>query len=269
MRLTEPQVHHFATFGFLIFRQLFSPAEMGRYLREMEAGLEARRQDLKPEAAEKAKARPWSPLLDERTPFIASLVDDPRFAAAAEQLAGKPMLPWGADGNVYAGDTKWHPDAYSLGYAGVKFLIYADPLNATNGALRVIPGSHREPFHSQVSPAVHIIPDVESVYGVREDQLPCFVFDSRPGDVLAFNVGLWHSSFGGSGYRRMGTVMFYEDPATPEATAAVTHDWAYAHRNYSSRYHGQFYPASWRARHPRQVKRMAELGVLDTPGAEA
>jgi hypothetical protein len=41
MRLTEQQLNFFQTFGFLIFRQLFSPQEIDRYSREFDAGLDA------------------------------------------------------------------------------------------------------------------------------------------------------------------------------------------------------------------------------------
>ena len=40
MKLTEQQLRHFKTFGFLIFRQLLSPEEMETYNREFDYGLE-------------------------------------------------------------------------------------------------------------------------------------------------------------------------------------------------------------------------------------
>jgi len=56
------------------------------------------------------------------------------------------------------------------------------------------------PFHGQMSR------DTEATLGVRPDQVPTFVFESTPGDVLVFNQHLWHAVFGGSTHRRMGMV---------------------------------------------------------------
>jgi len=124
--------------------------------------------------------------MEESSPFIAALADDPRFADVSEQLLGIAV-----DGNYMVGDTGWHPDALSLDYSGVKFCIYPDPLNAQNGALRVIPGSHREPLHSAIEN------DPQAAYDLRPEQMPAHVFASEPGDVLVFNIGLWHAAFGG------------------------------------------------------------------------
>src|SRR5206468_1529189 len=71
--------------------------------------------------------RHYTGLMDERTPFIASLAEDPRFADVAEELLDKPMLGIATDGNYYVGDTLWHPDIGSHAYEGIKFAIYCDP----------------------------------------------------------------------------------------------------------------------------------------------
>ena len=38
MRLTEQQINHFRTFGFIVFRQLFSPEEWQTYCHEFDLG---------------------------------------------------------------------------------------------------------------------------------------------------------------------------------------------------------------------------------------
>jgi len=40
MQLTEQQLNHFRTFGFLVFRQLLSPDEMARFSSNFNAGLD-------------------------------------------------------------------------------------------------------------------------------------------------------------------------------------------------------------------------------------
>ena len=258
MRLTEQQINHFRTFGFIIFRQLLSPAEMTRYLAEFDAGLDA----LMGGARHDGIKRFHGGLMDANTPFIASLVDDPRFADVAEQLLDRPMLGIVTDGNYYVGDTAWHPDSGTLDYVGIKFTIYGEVLDASNGALRVIPGSHRDPLYSEMKR------EPEAAFGVRPDEVPAFVFETRPGDVLAFNLALWHGAFGGGRHRRMGTVVFYEDPKTPEALTAVQKTMRSNHATFARGGH-QMYPPYWRSidtpRHRRVVQRLAELDLLETP----
>jgi len=133
MQLTKEQLNHFHTFGFLIFRQLLTPQEMAQYSLEFDRGLDAwldgKRHD--------GKTRHYASLMEDVTPFIATLADDPRFVGVAEQLLAKPLLGIAVDGNYMVGDTLWHPDTHSLAYVGVKFCIYPEALDANNGALRV------------------------------------------------------------------------------------------------------------------------------------
>ena len=261
MHLTQQQLAHFHTFGFLVFRQLLSPGEVDQYSRQFNAGLDAWL-EAPPHDGQK---RHYASLMEEESPFIAGLVDDPRFADVSEQLLGKPTLGIAVDGNYMVGDTGWHPDTHSLDYAGVKFCIYPDSLEAHNGALRVIPGSHREPLHSAIER------DVQVAYGLPAEQMPACVFASQPGDVLVFNVGLWHAAFGGVPGRRQGVVVYYEDPDTPAATEAVVHQMRGNHQLYSGLGRTMYGP-HWRsaadARHRRWLARLAELDVLETPPAE-
>ena len=266
MKLTEQQLSHFDTFGFLIFRQLFSPDEIQTINHEVNSGLNAFLADVIPK--HDCKERHGDSLMDANTPFIASLIDDPRLAHAAEQLLGKPVIPVATDANYFVGDTGWHVDNASFDYAGIRFISYLDPLDATNGALRVIPGSHRDPFHSQ------IVRDPQAVFGVLPTEVPAFVFSSQPGDVLAFNYWIWHAAFGGSDHRRMFGAVYYEDPQTPAAIAGIRADLARSQKMHAERWYGghAMYPKYWRSldnsRHQGWVCRMAELGILETPGFE-
>ena len=44
---------------------------------------------------------------------------------------------------------------------------------------------------------------------------------SEPGDVVAFDMRCWHASWGGSDDRRMCTLVYYNNPKTPEEDAAT------------------------------------------------
>ena len=163
MRLTPQQHAHFDTFGFLVLRQLLSATEMEHYSREFDAGHRAWLGDQPYDG----KSRHYTTLMEEHSPYIASLADDPRFADVAEQLLGKDVVCIAIDGNYMVGDTGWHPDTASLDYSAAKFCIYPDPLTAATGALRVIPGSHREPLHSAIQR------DIEQAYGIAPAAMLC------------------------------------------------------------------------------------------------
>lgn len=257
MKLSQQQLNLFSDFGFLVFRQLLSPEEMESYSREFNAGLDSWIDGGKHDG----KSRHYASLMEEQSPFIAGLANDPRFADVAEQLLGKDVLAIAVDGNYHVSDTLWHPDTRSLDYTAVKFCIYPDPLNGSNGALRVIPGSHRDPFHSQISR------DPESSYNISQVEVPSYIFESRPGDVLVFNVALWHAAFGGNNSRRQGVVVYYEDPDTPEATAAIQEQMRGNHSAFAQQGRTMYGP-HWRSidgvRHQRWIRRLAELDSLET-----
>ena len=110
MQVSTQQLSHFNTFGFLIFRQLLTPAEVETYRREFDLGLdswiEGRVHD--------GGSRTYAALMNETTPFIASLGRDARFASVAAQLLSREVLCIAVDGNYQVGDTGWHPDTGSL-----------------------------------------------------------------------------------------------------------------------------------------------------------
>ncbi len=268
MKLTEQQLRHFKTFGFVTFRQLLSPEEMEIYNREFDRGLQAWAQH----GRHAETYGPCVPLHDSDTPFIASLLDDPRFADVAEQVLGTKVLGIWSDASRRVADTPWHTDQVTSKYKAVKFAIYPDPLISSNGALRVIPGSHHETYSTRINEHTGSVA-TEAREGVSQADLPAYVLESQPGDVLLFHNPTWHASFGGGERRRMGVVMFTEDPQTPYATGNLQRIMFNMHRRVSENYGRPFYPEYWRSiddsRHQHWVKRLAELESLETPPASA
>lgn len=260
MQLSEQQILFFNTFGFLVFRQHLSAEELERLNPEFNAAIDA----LVPPSG-KSTERVGRLFLDADTPLLSALGDDPRFADIAEQVLEQAAICIGIAGNYYVGDTRWHSDSRSLDYAGVKFAIYLEPLDATNGALRLIPGSHQNPMWGKSN--MHR--DTERVFGIAPQDMPDYAFESRPGDVLAFKLPIWHASFGGGVRRRMIEVVYYADPDTPEAVETFCAQMANNHQS-STKQGRQFYTKYWRSvdhpRHRSWIQRMDELGVLDTPG---
>ena len=141
---------------------------------------------------------------------------------------------------------------------------WAPALWDATGALRAIPGAHREPLHSAIQR------DIEQAYGVEPSEVPATAVESEPGDVVVVIVGTWHAAFGGAAGRRQGVLVYYEDPDTPAATAAFVEQMRGNHALFTGK-RRQMYGAHWRspkdARHQRWLARLSELDVLETPEA--
>ena len=140
--LTAQEVAFYETFGFLVFRQLFSAEEMVVIDAEFEAVMT---EDLagKPFRGDKRYAVGGCV---ERRPALRSLIDDDRIYRPVEQLIGSEVMWWASDGNYYVGDTQWHPDATEFVTGGrIKVALYLDPVTRETGCLRFTPGSPANP----------------------------------------------------------------------------------------------------------------------------
>lgn len=134
------------------------------------------------------------------------------------------------EANRYVGDTSWHPD-HSANYnaPGCRFAFYLDPLQAATGALRIIAGSHAPPLHDAIHEAHqrrggpgHTTEGVSAEFGCeREEDVPCHVCVSEPGDLVVFDQGCFHAAFGGSAGRRMCAAVFYLVPRTEREECAL------------------------------------------------
>ena len=267
--LTEQQVNHFNTFGFLIFRGLFNPDELKTINAEVELRLASTKRYTSPDDSPAYMS--W-PNLGPETPFLARLPEDSRICGVAEQLCGEDAVGLSCNAGSYINETHWHPDASDFHLHGLKFACYLQPLCANNGALRFIPGLHRLPFHEEVHRNLS-----ESDYGISD--VPAYICEIEPGDVVAFDFHLWHASCGGSTDRRMVSIIFDKNPQTPAeekatrkaASENVQLRARLAQNTFDSP--GPEYHPHWLA-NPRKspkrqhwIDRLRELGYLDlTPG---
>ncbi len=214
--LTAEQISHFDTFGFVVMRQYFSAAEMDEISHEFDDVLAEDRQG-QPFAGETRQA-----VLGfiEKRALLTHLVEDDRIFQPLEQLLGPGFVWIGSDGNLYVGDTGWHPDGSELNYGRIKVAFYLDPVTKDSGCLRVIPGSHRMPLHTALDPLKRQRADTSLMaFGTDASGVPCFPLESQPGDVVFFNQNLWHAAFGGRSGRRMFTLNFGAQPTTDEHIA--------------------------------------------------
>ena len=265
--LNENQLQHFETFGFVVLRDLFTTDEVETLRQKYEAELDLVYAD-KPFTGEE---RYWTMMFHPRRPLFYSLLEDERFSAVAQQMYGDDVIGIGCDANHYVGDTGWHPDHAAdpeEDVFGVKFAFYLDPVDATTGALRLIPGSHNRPFHYALRSSLESL-ELE-VPGV-----PAHVCASEPGDVVAFDMRCWHASHGGATGRRMRTCVYYNNPKgeVEEASARTRAERTRSMPDHFGRPGNEMYPREWLAneggsvQRQRRLERMAAPGYFERPSA--
>ncbi len=215
--LSPEQISHFETFGFLLLKQAFTPAETAEISAEFDSVLA---EDRRGEAFAGEKRQAVLGFLERRAP-LARLVETDLIYEAMEQLLGPGFVWVGSDGNLYVGDTSWHPDAGRPDYRYIKVAFYLDPVTKDTGALRVIPGSHRPPLFDDLQALKSAKDPAVTPFGVSARDIPCFPLESQPGDVVMFNQATWHASFGGKTGRRMFTLNFAAPPTLPEHEARL------------------------------------------------
>jgi ectoine hydroxylase-related dioxygenase (phytanoyl-CoA dioxygenase family) len=216
--LSQPQQAYFETFGFIVMRGLFSADEMAAIGRDFDDVLAQDRQGQPFDGASRQAVLGFI----EKRPLLSSLAEDDRIYEPIEQLLGQGFVWIGSDGNLYVGDTGWHPDGSNLGYGRIKVAFYLDRVRADSGCLRVIPGSQREPLHSALAPLREQRNEAGltgTAFGVAQREIPCYPLGSDPGDVVFFNQNTWHASFGGQTGRRMFTLNFGAPPRAAEHIA--------------------------------------------------
>ena len=81
----------------------------------------------------------------------------------------------------------------------LKVMIYLQSTTKEQGALRVIPGSHRMPFHELLWPLqAHHFKDgtIGDSFAVKGEEIPACVLEIAPGDVVFFHHSLFHAAYG-------------------------------------------------------------------------
>ncbi len=142
-----------------------------------------------------------------------SLLEDDRIYQTVEQLLGPGFVWVGSDGNLYVGNTGWHPDNGKwMTDLIIKMAFYLDPVTKDTGCLRVIPGSHLRGLGEQLRELRPTESAADSPYGVDGRYVPCVALESEPGDVVVFDQRLFHASYGGKTGRRMFTINFMTEP---------------------------------------------------------
>ena len=262
--ITDAEKNHFETFGFLVLRQFFAAAEMEIIIAEFEDVMLEDRGGKPFAGLQRQIVSDWF----KRRAAVHYLIDDERLRGPIKQLLGPNyFFKDGNDGNFYVGDTGWHPDLgwdpsipagrmdpYRLAgnmtqhyVPSIKAAFYLDSVDADTGCLRVIPGSHRSPFHemfwslhldipARAEKLAHVGPKLLEMwerdtgspeggeqllqdpdlnhFGLAPSDIPGVAIESEPGDALFFSHQLWHASFGGRSGRRMFTMNYMTSPSS-------------------------------------------------------
>jgi len=196
--LSARQIDQFATVGFVVLRGCL--AELTLPLREeVDIAIRDAYAATYDERVRDGISGHYLPMASLLTPTSTSLVcDDRRFIDAAEDLLGGAVIPECPEGVLYFAEAGWHNDD-GIGVRGVKFATYFDHLGAANGALRLVPGSHRPERHDLLVACRHAQMPMSSdgEAAAYNAGIPGQVAETVPGDVIAFDLRTWHASTGG------------------------------------------------------------------------
>ncbi len=192
---------HFDAFGFALLKSFVDVAALSA---ELDICLrEAFADSNHTTSGEAGNQFRYVPTMCERTPVSLALLR--QLAPVASAILRTPVLPSRAKVTSYRGSTKWHRDS-ELSLRSVGFLFYLEPMERGNGALQVLPGSHWADYARALE-----------AYPTGLEGMPSVAIATMPGDAIALDERLYHSSSGGS-ERRQWRVDFVADvPGTDEA----------------------------------------------------
>ena len=208
MQLSQQQLSHFGTFGYLAFPGLLED-DIGWITDEFEAVM-ANANDGK---VHDGSARTSIVPTIDHNERLCTLLDDKRILAIAGALIGDDFNYASGDGNFYSGETGWHADGDYPELFAIKVAFYLDPGGRDSGSLRVIPGSHKveSPWRAEgLRPR-----EAQELWGVSSAAIPGDVaLETQPGDLVVFDHNLLHASFGGGNRRRMFTMNLHKKAKT-------------------------------------------------------
>ncbi len=222
--LTQDEVEHFRTFGFVVRRQIFSADDMAGLTGEFDDVLAEARGYEPFDGRQRQSVQPFV----ERRKLLTDVVADDRIYLPLQQLLGEGFVWVGSDGNLYVGDTEWHGDRFQgtdgdhlpWDYESIKVVFYFDPVRADTGCLRVIPGSQRQEMGDRLEFMWRLGgPRRAKPFGLDPEDVPCAALESDPGDVVFFSQGMAHASFGGGAGRRMLALSLMPAPRSEEQVA--------------------------------------------------
>ena len=217
--LTDQQISHFRTFGLLVLRGAFSGPETGAFVDAAEA-LFRRILGRRPREDEVI----WEPEFVERSRRLIELIDDERIHDAARGPDRRPLScgsvrrvcgVWTGTDRSITGIPTGMKSRVKLTSRRLKIMLYLDPLTREEGAIRVIPGSHRPPLFDTLLPfQEEHTRDHPRFFGLQGQDVPGCAVETAPGDLVILNPWIFHSVYGKVGRRRTVVLKFAGRPRT-------------------------------------------------------
>jgi len=216
--ITQVQQKYFDMFGFIIIRNVLSKSELKAIEEEYQLGFQ-KTLEHHSDSYGMRKQFNWSNL-NEKYPNLCNLPSHPKILKTIKKLLGEKTFPFLCNSNNFNGPaTEWHTDQnQDIDCFSVKVAFYLDELNQNNGALRFLPCSHKEPLNRELwdfglyGSNKGSLDEYESKSGIPIDQVPSYHCITSPGDMIVFNLKIWHSSWGGKLNRRNVTINFSKYP---------------------------------------------------------
>jgi len=211
--LTQGQIAHFKTFGFLKLKSLFTPGEAGIMREEAEDIFREDRHGKPFLGKETQFIQPFF----HRKPYLSTVVADDRIYNIGNDLLGPGFLLSGTEGRLRVGPTPWHAGREEQnGIRHLKFGVYLDTLTKESGCLRIIPGTH-----ALGSPDMFAFmrdrrdnEDNFKPFGLAPSEVPCIAVETSPGDIIIFTESVLHASFDGKPGRHQHAFSFFSNPTT-------------------------------------------------------
>ncbi|KPI03534.1 Phytanoyl-CoA dioxygenase [Actinobacteria bacterium OK074] len=228
--VTQQQADFFRLFGYLPLPGFFDAGELAVIEKEYALG-HAAASTVYASAIGVRGQMSWSNMREE-TPFLGDALESEKLSSAARALLSDDAVGVMSNGNVFSGNlTEWHADTSVPDFHSLKFVAYLDPVDGDSGALRVLPGSHRDPWHDELI-AISLKDKLNTAGNPESDtaakgarfevrDVPAQVCASRPGDVIAFNLRSWHASWNGFPNRRMCSFTYFDAPRDEAQETAI------------------------------------------------
>jgi hypothetical protein len=261
---TTGQQRQFVTFGFVQLRQVVGEICFTALVRDYRSAISSN--DLRLPFNELGQAPAFvASCMSEASPSVVDFSTREDTLRFAEALLGRPVVCVHAFAYQRSEDTRWHSDNVDATYRGLKLYLNLDTVDADSGALRVIVGSHHDVMRGALIPPAY--ETAEQQFGLAADQLPATILSSKPGDVSAFDLRIWHAVCRTRRHRRVLELTYYAIPVTSSERAAFVGQMQ-AHQHQSRMSGTCYYPNSWRSAggpgHQRGIEVLAELNLLET-----
>ncbi len=244
--ITEDEVVHFQTLGFLQCRKLFSPEEIQALSNSFDAAMRRQRGGT-PAPELRQDEHGYSTVSQDEIPFFDTdpdafypLLEDARILDVFEQLMGSDFIMAAHSAVIYGGGTPWHHDTVAPeGFFSMRAALYLDPLGPEDGCLTVIPGSHFKEFRDALVKTVGNFQRTNQL-GIDAGDLPGkYPLVTEPGDVIFMNHKLYHAAFHPKPGRRILRITCSQN-TTPDKNQEH-YDWLVQYLNGITEGHGTIY----------------------------